>query len=111
MNVIDKYYYKMLNSASSKTKIITGFLFLAIGALGLLASFMEPTKNFTFDNIRSIGFLIFGISLLLSSVLILSTWEIDNDRFPIGIRKLLIILFQVFGFLFIIIGYIRIFFF
>jgi hypothetical protein len=109
MNIIDKFYFSMINSGTSKIKIITGLLFLAIGVVGLLASFMEPTKNFLFDNLRSTGFMIFGIALLLSSANVLSSWNIGDERFPVGLRKYIIILFELFGFLFIAIGYIYIF--
>jgi len=110
MNIIDRFYYSMLSSGTTKIKIITGIIFLLIGIIGLLASLMEPTAAFLYDNLRSIGFLLFGIALLLSSERILSNWNIDNERYPAGFRKFIIILFEISGFLLIATGYIYIFF-
>ncbi len=106
MNWLDNLYYRTLNSSSSGAKIVTGWVFVALGVVVFLTAGQE-----IFTIIRGLGFVMFGIGSFLSAEQIFGNWQIGPERFPIGFRKFLIIFLDFTGLILISIGFIYIFFF
>jgi len=77
--------------------LLAAFVFLVLGIFGVM------TQKAGFPT-RSIGFLFWSISSLLSSNLFITGWSIDIDRFPSGLRKILIITVDIIGFILVFFG-------
>ena len=106
MNWLDKLYYSTLNSNTTGAKIITGWVFLALGIFILLAG----DQN-VFTIIRGLGFVFFALGSFLAVERLFVNWQIGPEKFPIGFRKFLIIFFDFIGLIFIATGFVYIFFF
>ncbi len=99
MNIIDKIYYSLQKDASPVTKIFSALVFLILGFGGFLLA-----NDKVVQNLGALAMIFLGIASLLSVHTFLSGWNIDDDRFPHGIRKYIIIIFQMSGFILILIS-------
>lgn len=99
MNIIDKIYYSLQKDASPVTKIFTALVFLILGFAGFFLANDEVVQN-----LGALAMIFFGIASLFSVHIFLSQWNIDDDRFPYGIRKYIIIILQMSGFILILIA-------
>jgi len=92
MNIIDKIYYSLQKDASPATKIFTALVFLILGFGGFLLGNGEVVQN-----LGVLAMIFLGIASLFSVHTFFSEWNIDDDRFPYGIRKYIIIILQMSG--------------
>ena len=105
MNFIDKIYYSTLNSSTTSAKIFTGWILLLIALLAYLTG-----ANDLFANIRVLGFIFLSLGSFLSAESIFKNWQIGGERFPVRVRKFLIIFFDFIGLAFLVVGFIYFFF-
>ena len=92
MNVIDKIYYSLQKDTRPSSKVLNALVFLIVGIGGFLL-----TKDNIYQTLGAIAMFLLGIASFLSVHSFLPRWDIDDENFPNGLRKYIIIIFQLFG--------------
>ena len=92
MNIIDKFYYSLQKDNGPFSKVAVGMLFTVMGFAGLILLKLDLPHS-----LGALAMFLLGIASFLSVHTLLPGWNIDSDRFPNGVRKIIIIILQFTG--------------